>query len=185
MRRGLLGLAISGLLVGSGAAVGAPMPPAPEQPHTHEFHWSFNAGHGRLGVGVVAITGELRKHFGAPEDRGLLVSHVEPGSPAAAAGLHVGDVITDVASQPAGSVGDVVSALATATKGTKVTIAIVRDGTATQLDATITDDPMPPRAPPTTDPREMEEIQRHMEQQLREMLHDMPWFQGSGSGMDT
>jgi membrane-associated protease RseP (regulator of RpoE activity) len=51
---------------------------------------------GFLGVGLVDLTPELRAHFGAPEGAGVLVSRVEPGSPAEKAGLAVGDVITSI-----------------------------------------------------------------------------------------
>jgi hypothetical protein len=52
--------------------------------------------YGYLGVETTALTPELRRHFGAPEDTGVLIGRVEEGSPAAAAGLRVGDVLTRV-----------------------------------------------------------------------------------------
>jgi len=48
---------------------------------------------GRLGVGVQEVTQSLAKSFGLDRPRGALVSQVEPGSPAAKAGLKPGDVI--------------------------------------------------------------------------------------------
>jgi len=51
---------------------------------------------GYLGVGLTEMTPELRTHFGAPESAGVMVSKVEPGSPAEKAGLAVGDVITRI-----------------------------------------------------------------------------------------
>ena len=40
------------------------------------FHeWLF--GRGRIGIRVQPLTPELREHFGAPSDRGVLVSEVE------------------------------------------------------------------------------------------------------------
>lgn len=52
--------------------------------------------YGYLGVETTALTPELRRHFGAPEDAGVLIGRVEKGSPAAAAGLRVGDIVTRV-----------------------------------------------------------------------------------------
>ena len=51
---------------------------------------------GFLGVGVEELTEELQIHFGAPEGSGVLVASVSDDSPAAAAGIRVGDVITEV-----------------------------------------------------------------------------------------
>ena len=41
---------------------------------------------GYLGVGLTELTPELRTHFGVPEESGVMVSKVEPGSPAEKAG---------------------------------------------------------------------------------------------------
>src|SRR5262245_50302044 len=51
---------------------------------------------GYLGVGLTDLTPELRTHFGAPEDAGVMVSKVEPGSPADKAGIKVGDVLASI-----------------------------------------------------------------------------------------
>ena len=48
----------------------------------------------RLGVGVQGLTPQLAEYFGAKD--GVLVTTVRDGSPAAAAGLKAGDVITGV-----------------------------------------------------------------------------------------
>src|SRR5579883_1488479 len=103
--RRLLGPILAGLLAAPVAAVASPPSPLPQsqqqqqpnQPQIHRFYWSSVNERGRLGVSVVAINDELRKHFGAPEDRGIMVAHVEPSSVAATAGVQVGDIITDVA----------------------------------------------------------------------------------------
>lgn len=50
--------------------------------------------HGYIGVRLVEMTPELRAHFGAPRDAGVLVGQVEPDSAAAKAGVAVGDIIT-------------------------------------------------------------------------------------------
>ena len=92
----------------------------------------------RLGVMIMALTDELRTHFGAPEDRGVLVAHVEPGSPAAKAGVQVGDVLVQVRGEPVRDASDVTSALSATKKSDKVKIEVVRDKKSITLDATIT-----------------------------------------------
>lgn len=180
MQRGWLGLALALAVASPAAALAAP----PPQTTTHGVHWSFES-RGRLGLALESINGELRRHFGAPADRGLLVAHVEPGTPAAAAGVAVGDIITDVDTAAANDVTDVVAAVATAKSGDHVTIAIVRDGKPLQLTATMTDDPMPPRADAPTDPQQLDDMRREMERTIHDMLHDMPWFKSSPDGVRT
>src|ERR1700712_4253739 len=51
---------------------------------------------GRLGVTVQGMNQTLAKSFGLPNPNGALVSSVEPGGPAAKAGLEPGDVILSV-----------------------------------------------------------------------------------------
>jgi S1-C subfamily serine protease len=174
MRRTLLGLALAALLAAPVAA-----DPQPSQtPHTHQFHWSFSSGHGRLGVAVLGLGDELRQHFGAPVDRGVMVAHVEPGSAAAAAGVQVGDIITAVAGQPARDVTDIVAALGPAKRGDDVAVDVIRDGKPIKLAATMTDDPS--KASPSDDG-----IRRQLERELDQMMREMPRFEGGHSGADT
>lgn len=49
-----------------------------------------------LGVTLVELTPELRAHFGAPKDAGVLVSAVDSDSPAGKAGIRVGDILLAV-----------------------------------------------------------------------------------------
>lgn len=62
---------------------------------------------GGAGLGLVEIPDALRLHYGAPSDRGVLVTAVEPGGPGARAGLAVGDVIVGVNGRPARTPDDV------------------------------------------------------------------------------
>jgi serine protease Do len=56
----------------------------------------------RLGVGLapVPVARRLRRAVGLPDAEGLLVRLVEEGSPAAAAGLDVGDLLVAAAGRP-------------------------------------------------------------------------------------
>ena len=103
-----------------------------------QFEWSTSKG--RLGVSVMTLTPELRKVFGAPPDRGVLVSHVEPGTPAAAAGLAVGDVITQVRGRAIDRPYDVLAAIDALDEGERVPIELVRDGKARSVAAILADD---------------------------------------------
>jgi S1-C subfamily serine protease len=97
MRRFPALLCVAGLAAAPASAVAGPSndPWSVTQSRTVEkFEWSTSKG--RLGVMVMSLTPELRKHFGAPDDRGVLVAHVEPDTPAAKAGVEVGDVIAPI-----------------------------------------------------------------------------------------
>lgn len=60
----------------------------------------------RLGIDAENVNGEFGNYFGAPEGEGILVRGVFPDSPAAKAGLKVGDVITSVDGERIRSVGE-------------------------------------------------------------------------------
>jgi putative serine protease PepD len=51
---------------------------------------------GRIGVGIQNVTKDLADSLGLGKAAGAAVSNVEEGSPAAKAGLEVGDVITKI-----------------------------------------------------------------------------------------
>ena len=55
---------------------------------------AHHARRGYLGIQLIEITPELRAHYGVARDAGVLVGGVEPDSPAAKAGIEVGDIIT-------------------------------------------------------------------------------------------
>jgi serine protease Do len=100
-------------------------------------HMEWSSGP-RLGVMIMGLTNELRVHFGAPSDRGVLVARVEQGSAAAKAGVKVGDVLVAVRGEPVRDADDVISALSAIDKSDKVKVDIVRDKKAMTLDATVT-----------------------------------------------
>src|SRR6187401_1148817 len=72
---------------------------------------TVKAGKGRLGVSVLEISPELRVHFGAPRDRGVLINTVRPDSPAARAGMAVGDVVTAVDGDPVDAAAPMLAAM--------------------------------------------------------------------------
>lgn len=66
---------------------------------------------GRVGIEIVSIPAQLRRFYGAPDDSGLLVTAVVPGSAAAAAGLRVGDIAVRAGERGLGSGRDFDEAL--------------------------------------------------------------------------
>jgi serine protease Do len=81
----------------------------------------------RLGVTVLTVSAPLRAFFGSTNSTGVLVSEVEPGSPASYAGIAIGDLIQEVGTIQVDEAPDVPDALAKATKGRKVQIKLLRN----------------------------------------------------------
>ena len=111
----------------------APLPPDPPAtprarqfvlPDMRDFQvFSLRGGEGRLGVSVEALTDQLGDYFGVKE--GVLVRSVRDDSPAAAAGIHAGDIIVAVNGRHVDEPSDVSGEIARA--DTTLTLDIVRD----------------------------------------------------------
>jgi serine protease Do len=56
--------------------------------------------HKSLGITVQDLTPEIAKGLDLKKETGVVVTHVEPGSPASVAGIRTGDVIQEVNRKP-------------------------------------------------------------------------------------
>ncbi|MBW2315803.1 MAG: PDZ domain-containing protein [Deltaproteobacteria bacterium] len=146
------------------AALAWPLAPA-AQADTH----GPRLGGGRIGVQVQAMTPELRRHFDAPADRGLLVTRVEPGRPGAEAGVEVGDVILEVGGEAQRRPFDLLRVVGRAPAGEKLPLRLLRRGKTRRVDVV----PTGP-ATPWPDPAGIAEwLERGMQlgsKELREQL---------------
>jgi len=88
----------------------------------------------RIGIQVQPMTPELREHMEAPRDAGVLVVRVEEGSPAAEAGVHVGDVLTRAGGEPLDSPRDLIARVGAVPEGEKLALDLVRDGKEVKLE---------------------------------------------------
>ena len=79
-----------------------------------------------LGVSAVDLTPELREHYGADKDAGILVGAVEDGSPAEKAGLRVGDIILAVDGEEITSAFGLRKALRDKKEGDSVRVDVLR-----------------------------------------------------------
>jgi len=91
---------------------------------------------GFLGVSVQDITPALADSFGLKSRAGALVAQVEPGSPAAKAGLKEGDVITGVNGNAVADSNKLTLNVSSVAPGTKVDLDVLRDGKVEHLAAT-------------------------------------------------
>jgi serine protease Do len=79
------------------------------------------------GLKTVSITAELRGHYGAPRDRGVLVVRVDQAGPCGRAGIEVGDVIVGVGKEPVSTPAEVDLALARRDRGVALSLEFVRN----------------------------------------------------------
>lgn len=92
---------------------------------------------GSLGIQLIDITPDLRVHFGAPADAGVIVAEVAEKSPAFKAGVRVGDILTGIDGQEVSSARGVARAVRRKSDGDEVALELRRDGKLTELTATI------------------------------------------------
>lgn len=101
---------------------------------------------GQLGVVVQPITTDLAEAMNLKERQGVLVSAVEPGSAADRAGIRRGDVITSVNGQQVQTPNELRNLVSSRNPGTQVKITLQREGKTVELNATLAELEMEPRA---------------------------------------
>ncbi len=83
---------------------------------------------GRIGVAVQEVTRPLAESFGLERPEGALVGGIEPGGPAALAGVEVGDVIVLFNGREVLSSSELPRIVAAASPGSAVDMVVVREG---------------------------------------------------------
>jgi serine protease Do len=81
----------------------------------------------RLGIDAENLDGEFGNYFGAPDGEGILVRGVFPDSPAAKAGLKVGDVITSVNGERIRSIGELRAKMADQSQQRTLKLGLIRN----------------------------------------------------------
>jgi S1-C subfamily serine protease len=110
------------------------------------------------------LTSQLAGYFGVKEGKGVLVTQVEPDSPASKAGLKAGDCIVKAGSTEIASASDLVNALNGA-KDSEIALSIVRAGHEQNLSA---------KLEPAANPMQDRMFQRQLERQSRAIRRQLP-----------
>ena len=96
---------------------------------------------GRIGVQIGPVDKEVAESIGLGSATGVLVSAVEPDSPAAKAGLQAGDVIVQFNGTKIDKVSDLPRLVGNTKPGSKASLTIFRRGKQQQLAITVADVP--------------------------------------------
>lgn len=97
------------------------------------WHMTRRGRQGYLGIRLLEMTPELRAHYGAPKDAGILVAGVETESPAAKAGIQVGDIVTRADGERIESGRDLTRAVRRMKSGETLKVEVSRDRAVKQL----------------------------------------------------
>jgi len=104
----------------------APTPPRPPEPRPEVTPAAFVASRA-YGLVLAEVTPDLRRHYGAPAEAGVLVTGIAPGRPAAGDGIRVGDILVQLDDRPVSRVVDVDRVLR-ATRETALAASLIREG---------------------------------------------------------
>ncbi len=113
---------------GGNIGIGFAVPSRIAQRVVEELRRTGRVERGWLGVSLQALDRELAEALGTTEQRGALVSGIEPDSPAARGGLRPGDVVTAIEDTPIRGPRDLAAAVGDRKPGTTITMTIQRDG---------------------------------------------------------
>ena len=129
---------------------------------------------GYLGILPQEVTDEIREGWDMPHLEGILVGSVEDDTPAARAGLEVGDVITRFQDEPVSDVPDFRAKVAEAGIGVEVPIRLLRDGKEVELSVVLAERPDTPKPPVASSGRqrdwfgaEIEDVDPHWVEELK------------------
>lgn len=96
---------------------------------------------GKLGVVIQDLNKELAESFGVKRDEGALVSSVEPGGPAATAGLQSGDIIVKVDAEAVSKAADISRRIGAMKPGQTAKLELLRNGTRVEVSAKLVEMP--------------------------------------------
>lgn len=92
---------------------------------------------GALGIVVQSLSGSLAKAFDVKDHQGVVLTQVEPGSPADKAGLRAGDVIVEVNGRRVRHADDMRNIIGLQRIGEEIEMKVVRDGSSKSIHAVI------------------------------------------------
>jgi serine protease DegQ len=122
-------------------AIGFAIPATTVVPVVRQLLETGHVRHAYLGVVGAAVTTAIAQQFDLGVDRGVLVQDVEPGTPAAQAGMRPGDVIVELAGEELTRVEDLLTVLRRHAPGDEIGAVTVRAGERVELTVVLAERP--------------------------------------------
>jgi serine protease Do len=113
---------------GSFSGMGFAIPTQIVRPTVEELIRDGKVSHGYMGIGISDVTPENSKFFNLTDAEGALVTQVENDSPAAKAGVKVGDVIRELDGKQIPDAGELQVEVGQKRPGSTIKLSILRDG---------------------------------------------------------
>ena len=104
---------------------------------TNQLRTSGRVSRGKLGIGIQELSADLAASFGLKTAAGALVVSVEEGSPAAKAGIAVGDVVQKYDGKAVPNSRELPRMVAATKPGTKVKVEVWRKGASKELSVAV------------------------------------------------
>ena len=127
------------LISGSGSfsGMGFAIPTQIVRPTVEAIMRDGRVSHGYMGLGITDVTPENAKFFDSKDNRGAIVTQVEGNSPAAKAGLQVGDLLTSLDGKEVSDASSLQVAVGQTRPGTTIKLHVMRDGKGTEIPVTL------------------------------------------------
>ena len=122
---------------GTNVGIGLAIPAELAKPVIDALRRGERPSRGYLGVGLQPVDEDIATALGLPKDRGELVRTVQPGEPAARAGIQQGDVILRVNGRDVNPDETVSYLVANTPVGSRVPVDIIRGGKAMRVTVTV------------------------------------------------
>ncbi|HWI75805.1 MAG TPA: PDZ domain-containing protein, partial [Sphingomicrobium sp.] len=126
---------------GTNVGIGLAIPAELAKPVVDALRRGERPQRGYLGVGLQPVSDDIAASLGLPKDRGEIVRTVQPGTPAAKAGIQQGDVIVAVDGKDVNPDQTVSYLVANLPVGTRSTITVMRAGKKIDVPVLITQRP--------------------------------------------
>ncbi len=126
---------------GTNVGIGLAIPAELAKPVIDSLRRGERPQRGYLGVGLQPVSDDIAASLGIPKDHGEIVRTVQPGDPAAKAGIQQGDVIVAVNGKEVDPDQTVSYLVANTPVGARVPIDVIRNGKRISIPVTVTQRP--------------------------------------------